>query len=56
MLKSFKYRIYHTEEQKILLNKHLGAVRFIYNKSLEKKIEAYKNGLKLTDRYWTCPE
>lgn len=31
MLKTFEYRIYPTEEQKTLLSKHFGSVRFIYN-------------------------
>ena len=31
MLKAFEYRIYPTEEQKVLLSKHFGSVRFIYN-------------------------
>lgn len=35
MLKTFEYRIYPTEEQKILLSKHFGSVRFIYNHFLK---------------------
>ena len=31
MLKSFKYKIKPNEDQKVLLNKHFGSVRFIYN-------------------------
>jgi putative transposase len=44
--KAFKYRIYPTEQQKVLLNKHFGACRFIYNLSLECKIKAYKQNKK----------
>jgi len=46
MLKGFKYRIYPTESQTELLNKHFGAVRFIYNLALETKLLAY-NGNKV---------
>jgi len=41
MLKAFKYRLNPTEEQKVLLNKHIGASRFIYNLALETKQIAY---------------
>jgi len=41
MLKSFKYRLYPTETQKVLINKHIGACRFVYNLALETKIAAY---------------
>lgn len=41
MLKSFKYRIYPNKEQEVLINKHIGASRFIYNLSLETKTMAY---------------
>jgi putative transposase len=35
MRKGNLYRIYPTEEQKIILEKHFGSCRFIYNKFLE---------------------
>lgn len=41
MLKAFKYRLNPTEEQKVLLNKHIGASRFVYNLALETKQMAY---------------
>lgn len=41
MLKAFKYRIYPNAEQTILLNKHIGSVRFLYNLALETKQIAY---------------
>ena len=41
MLKSFKYRLYPTTKQQILLDKHLGTTRFVYNLALETKINAY---------------
>lgn len=50
MLKTYKYRIYPTIEQKILLEKHFNCVRYIYNWGLEQKIKYYqkqKRGLSL---------
>jgi len=41
MLKAFRYRMYPTDDQKILLNKHIGASRFIYNLALETKQMAW---------------
>ena len=44
MLKSFKYKIKPNEDQKVLLNKHFGSVRFIYNYYLnERKVEYETN-------------
>lgn len=42
MYKSFKFKIYPTEEQKERIRSTFGCVRFIYNKMLEDKIEYYK--------------
>ncbi len=42
MNKAYKYRIYPTEEQKILFAKTFGCVRFIYNKMLEDKIKYHE--------------
>lgn len=41
MLKAFKYKLEPTKEQTILLNKHIGASRFVYNLALETKQMAY---------------
>ena len=41
MNKAYKFRIYPDEEQKILISKTFGCVRFIYNKMLGDKIEYY---------------
>ena len=43
MLKTYKYRIYPNEEQKIFFAKTFGCCRFIYNKMLNDRIEIYKN-------------
>jgi len=42
MFKRYEYRLYPTERQKILLAKHFGCVRFIYNWALDLKIKAYQ--------------
>lgn len=41
--KAYKYRIYPTEEQEILIQKTFGCVRFIWNAMLEDKIKYYKD-------------
>jgi putative transposase len=41
MLKSYKYRLSPTRGQQELINKHIGACRFIYNLALETKNYAY---------------
>lgn len=41
MLKAFKYRLYPTEKQVVLLNKHFGSMRFVYNLALETKQAAW---------------
>jgi len=40
-MKAFKYRIYPTDDQRILIHKHMGCVRFIYNGALEYKSTVY---------------
>jgi putative transposase len=41
MLKAFKYKLNPNEDQIVLINKHIGASRFIYNLALETKQIAY---------------
>ena len=41
MFKSFKYKLYPSEQQAELLNKHIGSCRFVYNLALETKQTAY---------------
>ncbi len=43
MLKSFKYRIYPTDDQINKLSNIFGQVRFVYNLGLETKINAWKS-------------
>ena len=42
MLRAYKYRIYPTDEQRVLLAKTFGCCRFVYNWALNMKITAYK--------------
>ena len=42
MLRAYKYRIYPTEEQKILFAKTFGCVRYVYNWGLDIKSKLYK--------------
>lgn len=41
MLRAYRYRILPTDNQKTLLDKHFGCVRFLYNLALETKSAAY---------------
>lgn len=42
MLRAYKYRIYPTDEHKVLFAKTFGCCRFVYNWALKMKNEAYK--------------
>jgi len=53
MEKSFKFRIYPTKEQEILLAKTFGSCRFVYNYYLNKRIEAYQTSKKSMN-YYAC--
>lgn len=46
MLRGYRYRIYPTEEQQVLLAKHFGCVRFVYNWALDTKQRAWKEDRK----------
>lgn len=39
---AYKYRLYPNKNQRVLLEKHFGSNRFIYNYFLQRKIEHYK--------------
>jgi len=40
--RAYKYRIYPKKEQEVLINKHIGCCRWLYNYALDKKTKAYK--------------
>ena len=43
MLKAFKYRIYPSKNQSVLIDKHFGCCRLVYNLALETRNDAYKS-------------
>ena len=47
MLKAYKYRLYPNKEQENLILQTFGCCRLIYNKGLNMRCEAYKNGEKV---------
>lgn len=42
MIETYKFRLYPTKDQEVLLNKHFGSVRFIYNWALDYSQKKYK--------------
>ena len=48
MLLAYKYRIYPTKEDKILLAKHFGCCRFLYNYFLSYRKDEYEKGNKVS--------
>ena len=46
MLKAYKYRIYPTASQTILIEKHFGSTRFLYNYFLDHRQKEYAKGNK----------
>lgn len=51
MLKAYKYRLYPTKTQEVLLAKHFGCARYIYNYGLERKIKSYSETKKSVSRF-----
>lgn len=51
MLKSYKYKLKPNEEQKELLNKHFGSIRFVYNYFLNERKKEYENNKKSLNYY-----
>ena len=51
ILKAYKYRIYPNVEQKILIARHFGSVRWIWNYALNKKIKEYEIKKKHLSRF-----
>lgn len=42
MLKTYKYKLKPNDEQKVLLNKHFGSIRFVYNYFLNERKREYE--------------
>ena len=51
MLRAYKYRIYPTEEQKVLFAKTFGCVRVVYNWALDIKSNLYKEDKESISRF-----
>jgi putative transposase len=51
IFKSFKFRIYPSKEQEILLSKHFGSCRFVFNHYLNKRKESYLEDKKSLNYY-----
>jgi putative transposase len=51
ILKAYKYRLYPTKEQEVLLAKHFGCSRWVYNYGLDKKIKAYQISKETLSRF-----
>ena len=51
MIKGYRIRIYPNKEQKILIEKHIGCCRFLWNYMLSLQNENYEKGNKYISRY-----
>ena len=51
MIKGYRIRIYPNKEQKILIEKHIGCCRFLWNYMLNLQNENYEKGNKYISRY-----
>ena len=51
ILRAYKYRIFPTKEQEVLLAKHFGCSRWIYNYALDKKIKTYQTTKESLSRF-----
>ena len=51
MLKSYKYKLKPSEEQIVLLNKHFGSVRFVYNFFLNERKKEYETNKQSLNYY-----
>lgn len=51
MLKAYKFRLYPTAEQRVLMEKHIGSCRYIYNWALAEKIQTYEQTKKSISQF-----
>ena len=51
ILRAYKYRVFPTKEQEVLLAKHFGSARWVYNYALNKKIVAYQTNKESLSRF-----
>lgn len=53
-MKGYKYRIYPTKEQIVLIEKTFGCTRFVYNRALAERIDLYKRDRKSSSYAKQC--
>jgi putative transposase len=53
-LYSYRFRLYPNKEQRILLSKHFGAIRFVYNHFLASRKDKYLASKKSSNYYGDC--
>lgn len=51
MNKAYKYRLFPNEEQRVLIEKHFGCSRYIYNFALSQRIETYEKEKTTLSKY-----
>ena len=51
ILRAYKYRVFPTKDQEVLLAKHFGCSRWIYNYALDKKIKTYQTTKESLSRF-----
>jgi len=51
ILRAYKYRLFPTKEQEVLLSKHFGCSRWVYNYALDKKVKAYQTTKESLSRF-----
>jgi len=51
VIRAFKYQLFPTKEQEVLLNKHFGCSRFVWNWGLGEKMKAYQTDKTNLSRY-----
>jgi len=54
MLRAYKYRLYPNVEQKVLLSKHFGCVRWVWNWALAERTKVYEATKKMVSKYELC--
>jgi putative transposase len=55
-LYSYRFRLYPNKEQRILLSKHFGAIRFVYNHFLAARKDKYLDSKKSSNYYGDCKD
>jgi putative transposase len=52
ILYTYKFKLEPTQDQQVLLNKHFGSVRYVYNYFLNQRLESYKKEDKKSLSYY----